>query len=215
MGFGYCMTVVIIRLGFKMSSWRYKQKLELQQHLYDTAIELFKEQGYDKTSVIQVCKKAGVAKGTFFNYFTSKEAVLSQYMRLITAKALKNSQKSVSEDVQHNLLSAMLNLFKQARDNQSLFFVVCRVSPQSEELQIEETKLDDDIEGYFHQVLSQAVESNQLSKSLEVDVLTSLLVAALTATAHEWARKGDEFNPELQIERRVNFLLKSARLSKV
>lgn len=194
-----------------MSSWREKQKLELQQHLYDTAIELFKEQGYDETSVIQVCKKAGVAKGTFFNYFTNKEAVLSQYMRLITAAALENSHQSSSEDVQHNLLSAMLNLFKQARENQSLFFVVCRVSPQSEELHIEETKLDDDIEGYFHQVLSQAVESNQLSKSLEVEVLTSLLVAALTATAHEWARKGDEFNPELQIERRVNFLLKSAK----
>lgn len=42
----------------------------------DAALELFISAGYEKTMVADIVKKAGVAKGTFFYYFPTKEAVL-------------------------------------------------------------------------------------------------------------------------------------------
>lgn len=42
----------------------------------DAALELFCSVGYEKTMVVDIVKKAGVAKGTFFYYFPTKEAVL-------------------------------------------------------------------------------------------------------------------------------------------
>lgn len=42
----------------------------------DAALELFNSAGYEKTMVADIVKKAGVAKGTFFYYFPTKEAVL-------------------------------------------------------------------------------------------------------------------------------------------
>lgn len=47
-----------------------------QQELIDAALELFSSAGYEKTMVADIVKKAGVAKGTFFYYFPTKEAVL-------------------------------------------------------------------------------------------------------------------------------------------
>ncbi len=44
--------------------------------MIDAALELFCSAGYEKTMITDIVKKAGVAKGTFYYYFPTKEAVL-------------------------------------------------------------------------------------------------------------------------------------------
>jgi len=42
----------------------------------EAALQLFKQRGYDATTVKDITDAADVAKGTFFNYFDTKEAIL-------------------------------------------------------------------------------------------------------------------------------------------
>jgi len=44
--------------------------------ILDAAEALFSEAGYEKTAVSDIVRKVGVAQGTFYYYFASKEAVL-------------------------------------------------------------------------------------------------------------------------------------------
>ncbi|MHC1760908.1 MAG: TetR/AcrR family transcriptional regulator [Negativicutes bacterium] len=48
--------------------------------LLDAAQQLFSSVGYEKTMIVDITKKAGVAKGTFYYYFSTKEAVLEAIM---------------------------------------------------------------------------------------------------------------------------------------
>lgn len=57
-------------------SKRERKKLETRQSLMRAALRLFGERGYEATTVQDITEAAGVAKGTFFNYFDTKEAVL-------------------------------------------------------------------------------------------------------------------------------------------
>jgi len=57
-------------------SRRERKKRETRQRLMEAALRLFREQGYDDTTVGQIAEAADVAKGTFFNYFETKEAIL-------------------------------------------------------------------------------------------------------------------------------------------
>jgi AcrR family transcriptional regulator len=57
-------------------SRRERKKQETRQRLTKAALELFREQGYDDTTVWQIAEAADVAKGTFFNYFETKEAIV-------------------------------------------------------------------------------------------------------------------------------------------
>lgn len=52
------------------------QALETEKKVTDMAMELVKEHGYDKVTISQICKACGVAKGTFYTYFTSKKDIL-------------------------------------------------------------------------------------------------------------------------------------------
>jgi AcrR family transcriptional regulator len=62
----------------KPSSRRERKKQETRQRLLECAWRLFQEQGYDDTTVEDVTEAADVAKGTFFNYFATKEALLDE-----------------------------------------------------------------------------------------------------------------------------------------
>lgn len=49
---------------------------QTRQQIVDAAFELFANEGYAKTSISAVAKKAGVSKGLIYHYFESKESIL-------------------------------------------------------------------------------------------------------------------------------------------
>lgn len=61
------------------ASKRQQKQAETAQRLFETALRLFMERGYHATTVEMITEAAQVAKGTFFNYFPSKDAVLGQF----------------------------------------------------------------------------------------------------------------------------------------
>lgn len=61
---------------------RQRRKLEVRNRLVESAIALFSEKGFSETTVEDITDAADVAKGTFFNYFPSKEHVLGALVEL-------------------------------------------------------------------------------------------------------------------------------------
>ncbi|MEH2201511.1 TetR/AcrR family transcriptional regulator [Nostoc sp.] len=57
-------------------SSRQQQAVVRREHLVDTALALFSEQGYDATSIKQIAARAGVAVGLLYHYFPSKSEVM-------------------------------------------------------------------------------------------------------------------------------------------
>ena len=52
-----------------------------REELLDVALELCRSHGFETMNVEQVTRAAGVAKGTFYHYFSSKDALLEQLVR--------------------------------------------------------------------------------------------------------------------------------------
>jgi AcrR family transcriptional regulator len=61
------------------SDRRERRRLEMRERLYRAALELFGERGFLETTVEDITEAADVGKGTFFNYFPTKEHVLAAY----------------------------------------------------------------------------------------------------------------------------------------
>jgi NADH dehydrogenase len=59
-------------------SRRERKKLETREALLEAAWTLFRDKGFDDTTVEEITERADVAKGTFFNYFSSKDGLLAE-----------------------------------------------------------------------------------------------------------------------------------------
>ncbi|MFI3250451.1 MAG: TetR/AcrR family transcriptional regulator [Eubacteriales bacterium] len=51
---------------------------KIQENLFLAGFELIKTQGYKKTSVADISRKVGIATGTFYNFFPSKDEYIYQ-----------------------------------------------------------------------------------------------------------------------------------------
>ncbi len=58
-----------------------EQGRERKQQLVDAAIGLFAERGYAATRILDICDRAGVAKGLFYWYFPTKLDLFSELVR--------------------------------------------------------------------------------------------------------------------------------------
>ncbi len=61
---------------------RERKKEETKERILKAAFDLFRKRGVEATTVEEICEKADVAKGTFFNYFPRKEAVFGYLSEL-------------------------------------------------------------------------------------------------------------------------------------
>ncbi|MGE7632826.1 TetR/AcrR family transcriptional regulator [Bacillus paramycoides] len=67
-----------------------KEYEERRNEILETAEKLFVTKGYTKTTVNDILKEIGIAKGTFYHYFKSKEEVMDEIiMRIIKADVAK------------------------------------------------------------------------------------------------------------------------------
>ncbi|MDQ4138682.1 MAG: TetR/AcrR family transcriptional regulator, partial [Actinomycetota bacterium] len=53
-----------------------RPRVSSRRTIEEAAAELFLEQGYDRTTVDDIARRAGVGRATFFNYFPSKPDLL-------------------------------------------------------------------------------------------------------------------------------------------
>ena len=66
--------------------------------ILDATEELFYTRGYHETAISDIVKSIGVAQGTFYYYFKSKEAVLEALINRQISKFLFELEKVVSAD---------------------------------------------------------------------------------------------------------------------
>lgn len=93
-------------------SRRARRSANIRERLFRAALQLFAERGYQKTTVEDITEAADVGKGTFFNYFPTKEHVLATYgeERIAPMQRALNEAKSGKRPVQAVLKELIANL---------------------------------------------------------------------------------------------------------
>src|SRR6201990_2804576 len=65
---------------------RSRRSAETRERLFISAVRLFAEKGFAETTVEDITNAADVGKGTFFNYFPSKEHILIAFSEMQLGK---------------------------------------------------------------------------------------------------------------------------------
>ena len=68
-----------------MINRRERKKEETRGSIINSAITLFQEKGYHKTSMDEIAEKVDVSKATLYNYFPDKGAILVAYFQSMIA----------------------------------------------------------------------------------------------------------------------------------
>ncbi len=82
-----------------------------RQHLVEAAAAVFAEQGFTSTRVADIAERAGIGKGTVYEYFTSKEELLFAVFEWIDSRVSTRVEAVLAEEISgHEKLLRLLQL---------------------------------------------------------------------------------------------------------
>jgi len=84
------------------------------QRLIRAALELFSNRGYHDTTTAQIAKKAGVAEGTIYRHFPSKQQLLNELYRAAQRWAAKTVEDSTGATPRARLAAVAQGLVEGA-----------------------------------------------------------------------------------------------------
>ena len=91
---------------------------DTKRRLVAAAAELFAQKGYHDTTVDEIARAAGVAKGTFFVHFATKDAVITELVRRQIRSARK--ARTQAKNPLEALVAAVMTLGTEAAASRTL-----------------------------------------------------------------------------------------------
>ena len=91
-----------------------RKKEETKQKIITVAMDLFIKQGFDQTTVDQIAEEADIAKGTIYNHFTEKEAIICEYVQGIIREQAPDALNLLQKlpDTRSRLIAALRKSLK-------------------------------------------------------------------------------------------------------
>jgi TetR/AcrR family transcriptional regulator, fatty acid metabolism regulator protein len=162
---------------------------EKPQQIIDAAIRVFARTGYYNSRVSDIAREAGMAAGTIYLYFKTKDDILVTLFREKMAQFVAASRKAVAEEP--DAVAKLRRLIQ-------LHFEMLEEHPElAEVMQVEQRQGQKffrgasahEISSYFTligSVLEEGVAQGQLRRNLPVKVATKALFGAMDQMATSW-----------------------------
>ena len=167
---------------------RERKKARLRQQIIDTAIRLFRKQGYEKTRIDDIVKILEISQPTFFRYFPSKDAVLRDVGKRgfeCIAERLKSelSTKADTAERLHRLYHAMA---LEAEADRPLWKAVV-LSGAMDPVRSPEVR---GVEGVaisrLREILAQGQERDEITSAFPVVHLAEFMEALYHTVVRQW-----------------------------
>ena len=161
--------------------------------LLQAAATLFKEKGYERTTVRDLGKAVGIQSGSLFHHYPNKEAILRAVMEetiILNTELMKAAlaQANKPEDKILALIRCELESVL-GETGAAMTVLVYEWRSLKEESQLEILKLRDIYENLWISTLTEAKEAG--SVVIDPAVLRRLLTGALSWTVNWYRKEGD------------------------
>jgi TetR/AcrR family transcriptional regulator, cholesterol catabolism regulator len=189
---------------------RERKKRESEQRIRTTALQLFREKGYEATTVEEIAERADVSKGTFFNYFPRKDSLLEALAQDLVEELLDELGPVESwEGTAHDqLLRVFMRIGDFVARDPELSKVMLIENLRRFWLRTEPDPMEEEFRDIMHYVLRRGVERGEVDGGAEVELSAKLVEAAYFTTMVDWMRRGapgDVYRRELTLKFEIIF----------
>lgn len=169
-------------------SRRESKKKKTQTLLLDAARQLFAEKGVAGTTIDEIADRADVARGTFFNYFPNKDAVL----QALWLAQLEKLDLTIRQQLSMKLSTGdrILNLFQAfalaaAEHGAYLRAVTSELERDGNTLELSRHRTE-----CFHETLTPLIDAGRAQGDVRTDYagpfLTQIVGAVYLSIVHHW-----------------------------
>jgi AcrR family transcriptional regulator len=166
---------------------RERKKAKTRHALEDAAIELFKQQGFERTTVEQIADACEVSPRTFFRYFASKEEVLfgdaaDKLQQIVAVLERRPAGEPPLESMRAATLS-LVDVYEHERDRRKVIAEIVAATPM---LRAHGSERQDEWNDLAVDILTQHRGGADAAPTFEVRLAVGAATAAVKAAIQTW-----------------------------
>jgi AcrR family transcriptional regulator len=173
-------------------SRRERRRVETRERLFRAALDLFARRGFLETTVEDITEAADVGKGTFFNYFPTKEHILATFGAQRIAAVERGLDRARTGPVLPVLEELAVDLAGQSRESPALLRAIyaahASCAPVRAELQ-QRLKAGRQL---LAQIFELAQERGEVRRDIPASELARLTQLILLGVGVGWALSPDD-----------------------
>jgi AcrR family transcriptional regulator len=173
---------------------RQRRSAEIHQRLFRAALDLFAQKGFSETTVEDITNSADLGKGTFFNYFPSKDHLLLAFadMQLTKLQATIEHLRTTGEPLPRFLRTLALRMTEEPGRNPSIVRALLLANLSS--TPVREAMRGNQARG--HALLTELVaigqERGELRNDLPASDIAHVFRQTVFGTLLVWSLYGDD-----------------------
>jgi AcrR family transcriptional regulator len=174
---------------------REQRKQLLKDEIFRIALKLFKEKGYENVTVEEITSACGIAKGTFFNYFSKKEHILlylgESQLELLESSIDKNQHII---DVKLRIESIFADLLSIYIHQEELMKYLLVEMVKSAIIINEESKSIKMLQDTLALLIREAKSQKQFTSKWDPELISSVIIGVYFQTLMNWTilQKGEQ-----------------------
>lgn len=183
------------------SNRRERRSLELRERLFRAAMDLFAKQGFAETTVEDITNAADVGKGTFFNYFPSKDHILLAFaeMQLATLRLAVQEARHASMPLLEFVRSLLVRMTAEPARNPDLIRVFLLAFLGNSEVRQAMRDLHVHVLDLHTQMVQIGQERGEVRTDIPAADIALVFRQAIFGTLLVWSLYGDD-----SLEMRLN-----------
>jgi AcrR family transcriptional regulator len=172
---------------------RERHRLETRARLYRAALDLFAERGFMETTVEDITEAADVGKGTFFNYFPTKEHVLAAYgtERVARVERALEEARTTKRPVHEVIRELAADSAGQSKENPALLRAIYAAHVSCAPVRVELQKRMRLARRTLAQIFALAQERGEMRSDVSTTEIARLMQLALMGACMVWALHPD------------------------
>lgn len=181
--------------------------------ILNAAIEVITEKGYDKTAISDIVKKAGVAQGTFYLYFSSKKTLIpaiADHLLTITFGKIKEKAQDKASfwDVLEVVIDETFNITDLYKDILVLCYSGLAIDHSMEKWEA----IYSPYYNWLEDILLKAINNNEIISDLHAKWTSKLLINLIENAAERFYIGLEQDEPlDINKTRVFHFIQRSLR----
>ncbi len=162
---------------------------QIRKAILDAAVKIVAQKGYYNAKTAEIAREAGVASGTIYNYFKSKDDILISVFNEKVGEMVETLRRAMNrmEDVDSKIsliITSVMRLFRTDRDLAEILAVELRQSAKflKSSAMLELLKFLELIE----EVIAEGQSNGLYRKELDPAMIAILLVGCMEAMLNMW-----------------------------
>jgi AcrR family transcriptional regulator len=171
-----------------------------RRQILDSSLRVFSERGYWQASITDLVKAAGVARGTFYLYFDSKQTIFLDLLEELIGRlraAVRGVDPAKGASVDAQLHGIVAHILTTTAENRHLTRILFREAVGLDDaVQVRLTQFYDELRAYLVHTLQLGIALELVRSDIDLETTASCILGAIRGVVLRYVVDHDEdFDP--------------------